>query len=397
MIASFQDGGAPILRILHGFEGFHVEDEKIVQNGIQYKIKGAGYLRVYLKKDGTVSIDTSQIKPQYRADLLKAIGMNLRKIDPASWQELKQAVARYQGEIHSLGNAEIVKTTGLTLIYDGNALTILQLSNKVPKEIFQMIESVTSTPLDSLSLLESFANMKEETALNVARKLCGFEEPTVDAAIQRWVLNQSIADPKYILPAIGSDEAGKGDLFGPVVVAAVYVGVKEYSKLSKLGIRDSKSLSDEKVLKLSQNICSICSHSVHVIESTALKRGEMNHQLERTHFECISEVLTKEDSLVIVFDDFGSKNLTHSFPGRRVFGFKDGERNFAVASASIVARAEFLKYLQSISEKYDFQIPTGSGEKAMQAARRFVSKFGPEEFKKIAKITFSNARRLLLQ
>ncbi|AEH51633.1 ribonuclease HIII [Pseudothermotoga thermarum] len=377
------------------FEGFHVEEEKTIQNGIQYKIKDIGCLRIYFKKDGTVSIDTSQIKPEYRANFLKALGVNLRKIDGTSWQELKQTVLKYQGEVRSLDSVEIAKTTGLTLIYDGNTLTVLRLSSKTPKEILQKIENSTSAPADTLSLLESLAALEENRALEIAQKLCSCEEKTVDKALQRWVLAQNIVDPKYILPAIGSDEAGKGDLFGPIVVAAVYVGFKQYDKLSKLGIKDSKSISDKKILEFSKIISEVCPCSVCTIEPSSLKKGQTNLQLERKHFECISKLLEETDSLIIVFDDFGAKNLTNAFFGRKVFGFKNGERNLAVASASVVARAEFLKHLQSLSEKYGLEIPAGSSEKAVQAAKRFINKFGLEEFKKISKTTFSNVERLI--
>ncbi len=372
-----------------------IEEEKVIQNGLQYRIKDFGYLRIYFKKDGSVSIDTSQIKSTSESNILKALNLSVYTIDKSGWEEIKETIKMYSGQVFSVGKAEVAKVTGLTLIYDGNLLEILQLSSKVPKDILRKLEKNSQLPTDTLRILEFLRNVDEERALNITRKLCGCDEKAPDRALQRWLLAQKVVDPKYILPAVGSDEAGKGDLFGPIVVAAVYVGIKQYSELSKLGIRDSKSISDKRILQLAQDIRRVCPYAIRVIEPTNLKKGEMNRQLEEAHLECISQMIKQTNSLIAVFDDFGSKHLATAFTEPKIFGFKNGERNLAVACASVVARAEFLGYLQNLSERYNLSIPTGSGEKANKAARTFIDKFGKEEFRKIAKVNFSNARKLL--
>ncbi len=281
--------------------GFEIDSEKIIHYGIQYRIKGCGYLRIYWRKDGQTTVDLSQIK---------------------------------------------------------------------------------SFCLQKLSDI-----LNESLAEN-------------DLEIQKRILRNLPADPKLILPAIGSDEAGKGDTFGPLVVAAVYVGKNEYAELNKYQLKDSKSLSDKKVLYLADQIKSLCTYSVATVEPEDFAHIQnMNALLEELHARCIMDVINKKPSLIAVYDDFGAKNLKErlkDFYNLTVLGFVKAERNPAVAAASIVARAEFLSWINRVSDRYGVKIPLGSGEKATEFARDFLKRYGLEEFRKLAKVNFSNVRKLII-
>lgn len=220
-----------------------------------------------------------------------------------------------------------------------------------------------------------------------------------DLEIQRKVLSHLPMDPEMILPTIGSDEAGKGDIFGPIVVAAVYIGKVEYTKFSMNQLRDSKLLSDKKVLYLADQIKSLCDFSVKLVEPKDLVHFEnINRLLEDLHAQCIRDVLKKRRSLIAIYDDFGAKNLKDKlsdFENLAIFGFKKAEKNPAVAAASIVARAEFLLWIDRVSKYYGTKIPLGAGQKAILFAKDFLKDHGQMELEKVAKVNFSNVQELL--
>ena len=219
-----------------------------------------------------------------------------------------------------------------------------------------------------------------------------------DLEIQKKILDNLPADPKMILPAIGSDESGKGDIFGPLVVAAVYIGKVEYDNFGNQ-LKDSKLLSDKKISDLANKIKSSCEYSIAIVEPKDLVNVEnMNELLEDLHAHCIRNVLTKKKSFIAIYDDFGAKGLKEKLEicdDLTVLGFKKAEVNPAVAAASIIARAEFLSWIDNVSRQYDVKIPLGAGQRATEFAMNFLKNHGLKELERIAKMNFSNVRNLI--
>jgi len=260
---------------------------------------------------------------------------------------------------------------------------------------------------DNLSLVRFVSDFlrknpeAEDTLLAFLSDVVDEESSELDTLLQKHLIKKKLEDPAEILPSIGSDEAGKGDLFGPLIVAAVYVGSDELAFLEEINVKDSKAMSKNSIVRVAKTISRICPHAIEITSPSELSNGScnMNEVLSRMHFKCIKNVAKQKESLAIVYDDFGSKTLKKMiksrFPEASVLGFRKAERNMAVAAASVLARAEFLSKIKALEVKYGISIALGAGPKAIKSAEVFLEKYGAEELGKVAKIHFSNLKRLI--
>jgi ribonuclease HIII len=204
---------------------------------------------------------------------------------------------------------------------------------------------------------------------------------------------------------IGTDESGKGDYFGPLVIAGVYMDQKSWHKVKYLGIRDSKKISDNMIKKLDYQIRSHCLYSVVVIgpEKYNLLYGRMknlNRILAWGHARVIENILLQVDCPKVISDQFGDEKYIKSAlmeKGKKI-NLKQivrGERDMAVASASIVARAEFLRRLEQLSEKAGFGIPRGASTSVDEIAKKIIQEKGKENLARFAKLHFKNTGKVL--
>lgn len=209
---------------------------------------------------------------------------------------------------------------------------------------------------------------------------------------------------------IGSDEVGKGDYFGPMVTCAAFVGAEELEELNRLGIRDSKKLDDLAILDMYAQIRGICMHEVSVMMPEAYNQQHEETKnvaimLARQHGIVIGRLIERargegKDPQMIVIDQFSkSKNrLLDELPTEAikigVEQFHKGESDIAVASASIIARAHFLNEWHKMEKEYGFTFPKGATH-VIDAGREFVSKFGENELRRVAKVSFKTTQKVL--
>ena len=204
---------------------------------------------------------------------------------------------------------------------------------------------------------------------------------------------------------IGTDEAGKGDYFGPLVVAAFSVGKGNEPRLTELGVRDSKQLSDKKVTELSDKLKKTGHHSIVVIGPQKYNQlyqsiGNLNRLLAWGHARVIENMLEQVRSPEVLSDKFGDDSyITRALmeKGKQVklVQKEKAEENPVVAAASIIARAEFLLRLEKLSEQSGLELPKGASDKVDQAARRLVELKGKEYLETVAKLHFKNTERIL--
>lgn len=213
---------------------------------------------------------------------------------------------------------------------------------------------------------------------------------------------------------LGSDEVGKGDYFGPLIIVAAYVDPVHLPEMRQLGVTDSKKLGDDRIRRLAGMLSEFIDHVVLTLEPEAYNARyavvrNVNRLLAEMHAKALSELLQRHPSEGVVVDRFGDeRDMLDAFAdlgirtrgprypnALRVHQVVQGERHPAVAAASIIARARFLAGLQQCVEACASDLPKGAGEVVDNAARRVVAIGGRELLGKVAKLHFRNTQRVL--
>jgi ribonuclease HIII len=216
-------------------------------------------------------------------------------------------------------------------------------------------------------------------------------------------------NPEQFEPHIGVDESGKGDYFGPLVIAAAYSDGPLAKKMLALGVRDSKNItSDKRVLELARHIRGLLGKrfSVVVIGAQAYNRlyekmRNVNQVLAWGHARAIENILPSVPQCSrAISDQFGRKELIQRAlmsKGRKITLQQrhKAEADVAVAAASILARAAFLEGLRSMQKQYGLSFPKGASELVVTAAKQLVQQKGPEVLRQTAKCHFKTTKVVL--
>lgn len=209
-----------------------------------------------------------------------------------------------------------------------------------------------------------------------------------------------------ITPRLGTDEAGKGEYFGPLVVAGVRIpNESQERELREAGVRDSKELSRAQARAIAARIKEIVgSENIHVIslkppeyeERRALVGSNVNRLLGELNVEIIDKL--KAEVKMIVVDKFGEKARSYIEPrvhdGVELEVRARAEDDMAVAAASILARARYLKEMDLLSERIGFELPRGSTH-VVEVGRRVYRELGWDGLAKVAKVHFSTTKQII--
>jgi ribonuclease HIII len=205
------------------------------------------------------------------------------------------------------------------------------------------------------------------------------------------------------VPTAGSDESGKGDYFGPLTVAAVLVRPRDVVLLESLGVTDSKLASEGRIRSAEGLLMQALPHAVRVLmpeeyNAAHARERNVNVILGRLHAEVLERVLegvAAEDSVRIVVDQFGDPSHVRRNLGpaarRAAFTMRTGgESNPAVAAASFLARAAFLRGFDEVRNlSGDDALPRGASDpRIVPAARRLLREGGEAWLGKFAKLHF---------
>lgn len=204
---------------------------------------------------------------------------------------------------------------------------------------------------------------------------------------------------------IGIDESGKGDYFGPLVIAAVFVDATTQGELALMQVRDSKKISDGRILEMATDIKMICPHSViaigpHKYNELYAKIRNLNRLLAWGHAKALENILERVSSARAISDQFGDERLILNAlqeKGRKIILEQrtKAESDLAVAAASILARAEFLIRLNRLSQEVGTTLPKGASPAVELAARMVIKKHGPERLESVAKLHFKTTQAVL--
>lgn len=205
---------------------------------------------------------------------------------------------------------------------------------------------------------------------------------------------------------IGIDESGKGDYFGPLVIAAVFVDSTTQGELRLMEVRDSKKISDGRVLEMAPDIKTICPHSVIAIgpqkyNELYAKIKNLNRLLAWGHAKALETLLERGITCErAISDQFGDERLILSAlqeKGQKITLEQrpKAESDLAVAAASILARAEFLIRLKRLSSEVGTTLPKGASPAVELAAKMVVKKHGQERLGSVAKLHFKTTKAVL--
>ena len=212
-----------------------------------------------------------------------------------------------------------------------------------------------------------------------------------------------VHNPEMFQPHAGIDESGKGDFFGPLVIAGVYTDGDLPRQLLDLGVKDSKMItSDKKALEVADAIkecVSLDRFNVIVISPEKYnelyaKFANLNRLLAWGHATVIENLLTRwPECPRALSDKFAHESLIQRALKERGKGIKldqrtKAESDIAVAAASILARAAFLTRLKFLGEKFGVTLPKGASAQVKAVAREIFQKHGPEALKSVCKFHF---------
>lgn len=204
---------------------------------------------------------------------------------------------------------------------------------------------------------------------------------------------------------IGTDESGKGDYFGPLVIAGFYGPDDQESVLRELGVRDSKALSDKRIGEIAASLQAGYVHSVVAVGPEKYnelyeKFRNLNKLLAWGHARVIENILGTVDCAQAVTDQFGDERFVLNAlmqKGKRIELVQRprGEEDVAVAAASILARAEFVRRLQALSREWGVDLHKGAGPPVEAAAEAFLLRHGAAALPQVAKMHFKITERVL--
>ena len=197
---------------------------------------------------------------------------------------------------------------------------------------------------------------------------------------------------------IGIDEAGKGDFFGPLCIGGIYADKKAIEQLIKIGVRDSKKMTDPKIEKLAAQIKQIVPYSIIRIFPTKYnllytKFQNLNELLAWGHASAIEELSAKTGCRSAIIDKFASEHVVERALTKKglemdLTQITGGESDPVVAAASIIARTAFVEGMRMLSKQVNLLLPKGAGPQVIVAGRNLVDRDGKEILGDVAKLHF---------
>lgn len=205
---------------------------------------------------------------------------------------------------------------------------------------------------------------------------------------------------------IGTDESGKGDYFGPLVVAAVYIDKKTSLELEAAGVKDSKLISDNNIKIIESKIKKIIGDKYEIVQINPEKYNKLYESFDNlnkimgwAHSKTIENLLQRINCPNVISDKFGNEKLIKDELKKKeialnLYQTPKAERYTAVAAASILARAKVVDWFNTKSREVGFQIPKGGSTSVNIAAKRVLCQFDVNYLMKMIKFHFKNSQSI---
>ncbi len=207
--------------------------------------------------------------------------------------------------------------------------------------------------------------------------------------------------------SIGSDEVGTGDYFGPLVVTASFVSKDNIAYMQELGVRDSKKLTDETIIKIAPELIKKIPHTTIILTNKEYNDyhstdTNMNKIKAILHNKCLLSMVKKEPHYdKIVVDQFENPKSYYMHLNKVpekvtniTFMTKAEDQCMSVAASSIISRYIFLKEMKKLSDRFKIEIPLGASSLVDEVGATLVKKYGPDILNEIAKLNFKNTEKI---
>lgn len=246
------------------------------------------------------------------------------------------------------------------------------------------------------------ANMWKE----IEKKLTG-NVININASSDKQNKEKMIRETLYNQTTLGSDEVGTGDYFGPIVVTAAYVRKEDIARIEQLGVKDSKKLTDDKIIEIAPFLIKEFDHCTYILNNNAYNKYQaegynMNKIKAILHNKVLVEMKKRQPEYdKIVLDQFVNprKYFEYIYEAREkvndiTFMTKAESVCASVAVASCISRYIFLKKMKELSEKVGVELLKGASVEVDKQAALLVKTHGKEILNDLAKLNFKNTEKL---
>ena len=214
----------------------------------------------------------------------------------------------------------------------------------------------------------------------------------------------------YNISSIGSDEVGTGDYFGPIVVTASYVSKDKISYLEDLGVRDSKKVTDDKIIKIAPELIKNIPHQTFILTNKEYNEWQakgynMNKIKSILHNRVILGLLKQDNFMIdmVVMDQFTPaknyfgylKDVGENVYRKITFTTKAEDKCLSVGCSSIISRYVFLNEMEKLGKTVDKVLPLGASTVVDEAGKDIVNKYGKDKLNEVAKLNFKNTEKIL--
>ena len=202
----------------------------------------------------------------------------------------------------------------------------------------------------------------------------------------------------YFISSIGSDEVGTGDFFGPIIVTASYVDRKDISFLEELGVRDSKKVTDDKIVKIAPTLIEKIPHYTYILTNEEYNKmqdsgNNMNKIKSILHNKCILGLMKEGNTPKRNY--YGYLKDEPNVFRKITFTTKAEDKCLSVGVSSIISRYLFLQEMEKLSNKVNISLPLGASTVVDETGKKIVEKYGKEKLNEIAKLNFKNTEKIL--
>lgn len=303
---------------------------------------------------------------------------------------------------------------------NNNSNVVIRVSDKTREKMIKYYEDKKKDKVIPYVVFQAVDNDTVVTMYESGKVMFQGKSADVDSAM--WIemdgaerivkerKEKDKADMKYYnTSAIGSDEVGTGDYFGPIVVTASLVKKEDIPYLEELGIKDSKKLTDDKILTIAPKVAKRIKYKSIILNNTEYnqkyKDNNMNKIKSIMHNKALFQMVQetpKEDYEYIIVDEFAHEDRYYAYlsdtPNIQrgiTFMTKAEDKNLAVACSSVISRYIFLKEFDKLADSLHIPLPKGAGPQVDSIGEEIVEKYGKEKLSEVAKLNFANTNRIL--